>query len=304
MLPSQDVGAARAPFCSSRWDLGGALIGAAALLALNMVWGGAAARPRQPGPRRLRRRSGTLGRKHRGTRPRTRHRRRTHLPRRHFPQQQPDSFDMVVDRRVKVRAAFGLRLIGSDDRRLQVLLRDVPATAVLSHGARQDASSWIVGAADLEHLHLTLADGTPDAFDIRIDVLARSDVAGVGSVARVRVVDVPGKEPASMVAAAVQRDTVVPAALAVAEPHVQKARSAPAPARTRARQSMRLRPHLPTVSATGQMAPAGSAQCRPRPSGRCGGRCRRPAGRRFRSKLPTRCREGLGGVVVGRGGAL
>jgi hypothetical protein len=204
--------------------LGGALIGAAAFLALNMAWG---AQLRDLGIRALGVFAAALAPlvgsieaplAHAPTKART-------PAAATLPPQQPDSFDVVIDRRFKVRAAFGLRLIGSDDRRLQVLLRDVPATAVLSHGARQSASSWIVGAADLEHLHLTLADGTPDAFDVRIDVLARTDVAGVSSVARVRVVDVPGKEPASMVALAVQRDTVVPAALAVAEPQVRKARS-------------------------------------------------------------------------------
>jgi hypothetical protein len=203
--------------------LGGALIGAAALLALNMAWG---AQLRDLGNRGLGVFAAALAPLVGGIEALVAHAPpRAHAPATAtLPLQQPESFDVVIDRRVKIRAAFGLRLVGSDDRRLQVLLRDVPTTAALSHGAQQDASSWIVGAADLEHLHLTLADGTPDAFDIRIDVLARSDVAAVGSVARVRVVDVPGKDPASMIAAVAQRDTVVPSALAVAAPQVQKAR--------------------------------------------------------------------------------
>ena len=238
-LPASEGAAEPGRGCSPRTVLffalgilGGALIGAA-LLALSMVWG---SQLRDIGNRGLGVLAAALAPLVGGIEAPV-----AHAPPRAYapatatpPPQQPDSFDVVIDRRVKVRAAFGLRLIGSDDRRLQVLLRDVPATAVLSHGARQDASSWIVGAEELEHLHLTLPDGTPDAFDIRIDVLARSDVAGVGSIARVRVVDVPGKEPASMVAAAVQRDTV-PAALAVAEPQMQKA-MVPASTRARARE--------------------------------------------------------------------
>ena len=71
---------------------------------------------------------------------------------------------------------------------MEVVLRDVPAAARLSRGERRDESTWKVRAADLEDLHLTLNDGTPDAFDVRIDVLAPAGMAAASSVARVRLV--------------------------------------------------------------------------------------------------------------------
>ena len=106
-------------------------------------------------------------------------------------QDQPDVFDVTIDRSARAHAAFGLRLVGAQDQSLQVLMRDVPAGAVLSHGERRDASTWAVQAADLEHLHLALDDATPDAFDLRIDVVASSGVAAGSSVAHVRLVAAP-----------------------------------------------------------------------------------------------------------------
>jgi hypothetical protein len=54
-----------------------------------------------------------------------------------------------------------------------------------------------VKAADLEALHLTLNDGTPDAFNVRIEVLAPAGVAAASSVARVRLVGLPAQRQAS-----------------------------------------------------------------------------------------------------------
>jgi hypothetical protein len=111
---------------------------------------------------------------------------------------QPDAFDIVIDRSVRASAPFGLRLVGTEDTGMEVLLRDVPAAALLSHGERRGESTWAVKATDLEGLHLTLNDGTPDAFNVRIEVLAPAGVAAASSVARVRLVGSSGAErPAS-----------------------------------------------------------------------------------------------------------
>lgn len=108
--------------------------------------------------------------------------------------QPADAFDVVVQRSTRANAPFGLRLVGSQDAGMEVVLRDVPAAARLSRGERRDESTWKVRAADLEDLHLTLNDGTPDAFDVRIDVLAPAGVAAASSVARVRLVGLPSIE--------------------------------------------------------------------------------------------------------------
>ena len=105
-----------------------------------------------------------------------------------------DAFDVVIERRTRANAPFGLRLVGSQDAGMEVVLRGVPAAARLSRGERRDESTWKVRAADLEDLHLALNDGTPDAFDVRIDVLAPAGVAAASSVARVRLVGLPSIE--------------------------------------------------------------------------------------------------------------
>jgi hypothetical protein len=110
---------------------------------------------------------------------------------------QPDAFDIVIDRSVRASAPFGLRLVGTEDTGMDVLLRDVPAAAQLSHGERRGESTWAVKATDLEDLHLTLNDGTPDAFNVRIEVLAPAGIAALSSVARVRLVGLPAERMAS-----------------------------------------------------------------------------------------------------------
>jgi len=132
--------------------------------------------------------------------------------------QPADAFDVVIERSTRANAPFGLRLVGSQDAGMEVLLRDVPAAARLSRGQRRDDSTWALRAIDLEDLHLTLNDGTPDAFDVRIDVLAPAGVAAASSVARVRIVGLPRVErtvTAPVDAAPVEAALVEPEARAV-----------------------------------------------------------------------------------------
>ncbi|MBX9592382.1 MAG: hypothetical protein K2X43_24105 [Hyphomonadaceae bacterium] len=113
----------------------------------------------------------------------------------------PEMFDVVIDRSQSAKAPFGLRLVGAEDPGMEVLLRDLPPAARPSRGERRDASTWAVRAADLEGLHLALNDGAPDAFDLRIEVLAPAGVHAVSSVARVRLVGLSDAErlpPASV----------------------------------------------------------------------------------------------------------
>lgn len=121
---------------------------------------------------------------------------------------QPDAFDVVIDSSDRANAPFGLRLVGTQDAGqysgMEVLLRDVPAAAVLSSGERRGESTWALRAAELENLHLTLNEGAPDTFNVRIEVLAPAGVAAASSVARVRLVGRP----------AVERTAQVPAELA------------------------------------------------------------------------------------------
>jgi hypothetical protein len=119
-----------------------------------------------------------------------------------------DAFEMIIDASAPDRAPFGLRLVGAEAD-MEVVLRDLPATTLLSKGERREAMTWVLKAADLEGLHLAFHDGTPDAFDVRIEVLGPSGAAVASSIARVRVAGGPG---ASRTAAA-PVETVIPRAV-------------------------------------------------------------------------------------------
>lgn len=107
---------------------------------------------------------------------------------------QPDAFDMVINRSERARAPFGLRLIGTEAADFEIVLRDVPAATSLSRGERRDGFTWALKPADLRDLHVTISDGTPDAFDVKIDVAAPTGVAATSAVARVRLIDGPSNE--------------------------------------------------------------------------------------------------------------
>ena len=107
------------------------------------------------------------------------------------PEARPDAFDVVVERSARANAPFGLRLVGTEDKGIEVLLRDVPPGAVLSRGERRGLSTWAVRADELANLRLTINDGTPDTFDVRIQVLAPASMAAAESIARIRLVGQP-----------------------------------------------------------------------------------------------------------------
>lgn len=123
--------------------------------------------------------------------------------------EQADVFEVVIDRSDRASAPFGLRLVGSEDESVDILVRDVPAAAALSRGQRRDASTWALKAADLKDLQLSLSDGIPDTFDVRIDVVASPAMAAMSSVMRVRLVDAPNLGHVSAVAMA-PVDSAVP----------------------------------------------------------------------------------------------
>jgi hypothetical protein len=115
----------------------------------------------------------------------------------------PAVFDVAIDRRHAAHAPFGLQLSGSGAADLEVVLSNVPPTAHLSRGERRGASTWSLKAADLGDLHLVLHDGTPEAFDVRIDVMAPPGMAVTPSVAKVRLVGPPpAAAPSAKTAAA------------------------------------------------------------------------------------------------------
>ena len=101
----------------------------------------------------------------------------------------PETFDIAIDRSERARAPLRLQVAGTEDPNIEVMLQGIPAAARLSRGERRGALSWVLKRADLDGLYLMLGDAAPDAFDIRIDVLAPTGVATQGAVVRVRLLD-------------------------------------------------------------------------------------------------------------------
>src|SRR5262245_1042245 len=110
---------------------------------------------------------------------------------------QPRVFDIAIARSESAHARLGLHVAGGDGGTfgdIELVLQGVPATAMLTRGERRDAVTWVLRRADLDDLHLILGEASPDAFDVRIDVVARPEVPTIGSVARIRVVDSVAQE--------------------------------------------------------------------------------------------------------------
>ena len=208
-------------------------------------------------------------------------------------QDQPDVFEVTIDRSARAHAAFGLRLVGAQEQSFQVLMRDVPAGAVLSHGERRDASTWTVKPSDLEHLHLALDDGTPDAFDLRIDV-ARLERRHGGQQRRPRAprsAPATGETPVPALGATAGRGGFRDGPRCAPDMQQQKAPAA-TPSRNRVRDD---KGKTATVSAssrrrssaTGPEGASGSAPSRSRRSARSGGSCRSRPGRPSRAPSST-----------------
>jgi hypothetical protein len=111
--------------------------------------------------------------------------------------------DLPIWRHERANAPFSLRIAGGAshlvaESGLSVWLRQVPETAWLSKGQRQDEHTWVLRASDLEGLRLALHDGTPDVFDVVIEVVSAAGTMATQGIARVRVIEDPARVAAVM----------------------------------------------------------------------------------------------------------
>ncbi|HEX5959413.1 MAG TPA: hypothetical protein VFY92_12265, partial [Hyphomicrobiaceae bacterium] len=129
----------------------------------------------------------------------------------------PPKWDVVrmpIERGTR-HASLGLQVTGAADLPVELVLDGVPAGVRPSRGAAIGATTWVLGQADLGDLSLTLDDTAPDAFDLKIAVVAPRNVATVGSVVQVRLVENAGSQAH---AAAEPAQPVVVEAAATAPP--------------------------------------------------------------------------------------
>jgi hypothetical protein len=96
--------------------------------------------------------------------------------------------EVKIDRG-KRDAPLGLSVTGGDDRPVLFVLDGLPKGVRPSHGAAVGPATWVVPSADIEVLHLTFGEGAPDAFDLKIALLAPTGVAKSGSVVQVRMAE-------------------------------------------------------------------------------------------------------------------
>ena len=102
-----------------------------------------------------------------------------------------DRVQVAIDRSARAHAPLGLQVTGGGSDAVYFVLDGVPEGVRPSHGALVGPATWVLGRADLDGLHLALDAAAPEAFDLKIAVLAPSGVAKSGSVVQVRLVDSP-----------------------------------------------------------------------------------------------------------------
>jgi hypothetical protein len=106
-------------------------------------------------------------------------------------------FELTLRRGGRGEALFPVRLVGAGEAdSVTIMLHGLPAAAGLSTGRRKNSQTWVLGLADLDDLHLILGKGTPDAFDVTIEVTLRSGAQLAKTVARVHLLEGSATRPA------------------------------------------------------------------------------------------------------------
>ena len=118
------------------------------------------------------------------------------------PEAEISSFELPIRRSERTSAAFPVEITGGGAARdgMTVVLRDMPESTYLSKGQRQDVSTWLLRPSDLNNLRLSIYDGTPEAFDVTIEVTSANGDPAARSIARVRLLDTPARREPSTAA--------------------------------------------------------------------------------------------------------
>ena len=96
--------------------------------------------------------------------------------------------EVKIDGSKRAHAPLGLSVTG-DGRAVHFVLDGLPKGVRPSRGALVGPGTWVVASTDIDGLHLTLDEGAPSAFDLKIALLAPTGVAKSGSLVQVRLVD-------------------------------------------------------------------------------------------------------------------
>jgi hypothetical protein len=106
---------------------------------------------------------------------------------------QPDAawetVEVTIARSEPGRAPLPLQVTADDDAPVALVVQGLPAGVRLSRGEPLGWSGWVLKQADLDGLHLTLDDGAPDTFELKITALATPGTPTLGSIVQVRLLD-------------------------------------------------------------------------------------------------------------------
>jgi hypothetical protein len=104
-----------------------------------------------------------------------------------------ETVQVTIARSEPGRAPLSLQVTADDDAPVGLLVQGLPAGVRLSHGEPLGWSGWVLKQADLDGLHLLLADGAPDSFELKVTALATPGTPTLGSIVQVHLVG--GAEP-------------------------------------------------------------------------------------------------------------
>jgi hypothetical protein len=100
----------------------------------------------------------------------------------------PPPLNMNLARSGKDPVPFPLQVTDvADPDNTRVILRDMPATARLTGGERRDERTWALRLGELPGLRVTLGAGTPEIFDIVIEIASTSGEQILQTGARIRL---------------------------------------------------------------------------------------------------------------------
>ena len=163
------------------------------------------------------------------------------------PEAEISSFELPIRRSERSSAAFPVEITGAGAAResMTVVLRDLPESTYLSKGQRQNANTWVLRPADLGNLRMSFYAGTPEAFDVTIEVTSANGDPAARSIARVRLLDAPARP--DPVVAAVDTPSVrtpVQTADAAIAPRREELPAKPRPLETARQQKAAQKPQL------------------------------------------------------------
>lgn len=100
----------------------------------------------------------------------------------------PPPLNMTLTRGGRGMSPFPLQVSNiADPDNARVILHDMPKTTRLTNGERRDNHTWALRLADLPNLQVSLGEGTPEVFDVGIEIASSTGAQILKTSVRVRL---------------------------------------------------------------------------------------------------------------------